>query len=379
MDAIAACRAAAAALRAVPADQPRRTLVGFDGFIDHIIDVVDTRESPEQYAAMPTIAALGARISAAAGRSTNLELVVRQTKIGGNGPIMAAAMLGYGQQLRYVGNIGPGEGPTGCDPVFGSLAAGAVDVVGLGPAASTDALEFSDGKVMLGKVTPLAAITYDSLVEKVGRERLIAWLGSSDGVATVNWTMTLSMTDIWRRVREEILPALGGRRLFWFVDLADPAKRTRADLLAALEELRALQEHVDVVLGLNGSEAAQVAEVLGGGWIGDGESTASAAQVAADVRERLGLHTVMVHLVASAAMADASGAYQADGFICREPLITTGAGDHFNAGFFAAMLDGLSPTDRLVVGGATSGVYVRTGRSPERAAVADFLERWSGE
>ena len=48
----------------------------------------------------------------------------------------------------------------------------------------------------------------------------------------------------------------------------------------------------------------------------------------------------------------------------RMPLITTGAGDHFNAGFMHGRLLGLPPENCLTVGVCTSGHYVRTAHSP---------------
>src|SRR5436190_10538283 len=62
--------------------------IGLDGFVDEILHVVDKRESAEKYVRLPAIAQLAQRLAAAAGRSTNLELVSQRTKLGGNGPIM---------------------------------------------------------------------------------------------------------------------------------------------------------------------------------------------------------------------------------------------------------------------------------------------------
>src|SRR5829696_6155552 len=80
------------------AGQIRQTkaTVGLDGFVDEIIAVVDKRKNPEQYEPMRTIDQLGKRISAAAGESSNYELVVKQVKHGGNGPIMANALCNIG-------------------------------------------------------------------------------------------------------------------------------------------------------------------------------------------------------------------------------------------------------------------------------------------
>ena len=60
-------KAAAAGLRAfAAAESPTPALLGFDGFVDSIIAVVDKRHSVEAYDPIPTIADFGARISAKA-------------------------------------------------------------------------------------------------------------------------------------------------------------------------------------------------------------------------------------------------------------------------------------------------------------------------
>ena len=86
---------------------------------------------------------------------------------------------------------------------------------------------------------------------------------------------------------------------------------------------------------------------------------------------------MVCHLVRSAACAWDGGSAGADGFFEPRPLITTGAGDHFNAGFFAGLLAGISPDQCLVIGGATSGYYVRSGISPARSQVSEFLQKYA--
>src|SRR5207249_2172540 len=80
--------------------------VGLDGFVDEILHVVDKRESAESFRRLPTIAKLAERLAAAAGKSTNIELVNRLTKLGGNGPIMANALASFGLKVTYLGNLG---------------------------------------------------------------------------------------------------------------------------------------------------------------------------------------------------------------------------------------------------------------------------------
>ncbi len=90
-------REAAATVRSL------RVLVGLDGFVDEIVSVVDKRHDFERFEPIRSIEALGRRIIAVAGHSSNLELVVRQVKLGGNGPILAGALAACGARLTYLG------------------------------------------------------------------------------------------------------------------------------------------------------------------------------------------------------------------------------------------------------------------------------------
>lgn len=359
----------------IPSWSTMRCLVGFDGFVDRIIDVVDSRSSPADYTPLATISDFARRVDRAAGHSANFELVVRRTKIGGNAAIMAEALLGFGTQLTFVGNIGV-PSP---QPVFAGLAQGAQEVVTLGDPGETDALEFRDGKLMLGKLAGLDTLCDERLWAAVGAERLRNWLRSHQAVATVNWTMTLGMNRIWQRLFEEIMPDLGSHRPYWFVDLADPAKRSPADLATAMQLLGRLQQRVEVVLGLNGSEACQVAGALGVSTYDGQEDVVAAAACAEAIRRKLGLGHVMIHLTGCAAAAGPQGTAASEGFRCSRPAITTGAGDHFNAGFLSALGAGCPLADCLLAGGATSGFYVRNGKSPSRRDLIAFLQGFVAE
>src|SRR3954465_2894492 len=89
-------RAAAPTLASVKA------VVGLDGFVDEIIAVVDKRKNHEQYEPIRAIDILGKKISNARGESSNYELVVKQRKLGGNGPITALALAAIGVSVTYV-------------------------------------------------------------------------------------------------------------------------------------------------------------------------------------------------------------------------------------------------------------------------------------
>ena len=81
--------------------------IGFDGFTDEIIDAVDKRWDLNEYQPMTKMAQFGGRILEYAGKSCNIELVVRETKIGGNAPILTNALLEGGHRITFAGAIGP--------------------------------------------------------------------------------------------------------------------------------------------------------------------------------------------------------------------------------------------------------------------------------
>ncbi|HEY0945936.1 MAG TPA: PfkB family carbohydrate kinase [Opitutaceae bacterium] len=346
-------------------------VVGLDGFVDTIVTPVALRTGQgEAFTPIDTITEFGQRVLGAAGKSTNIEFYPRMDKLGGNGPIMANALLAHGMRLKYIGALGRAA----IHPVFQEMARRA-DVVSLCDPATTIAVEFSDGKLMLGQMRSLDEITYGRIVEKMGAPAFAQALGVADLVALVNWTMIPNMTAIFVDLLEKVFPKLPSRDRLFFFDLADPEKRSRADLVLALETIGRFGQFGRVTLGLNLKEAQQVYAALGL-ETAPGEDEAGLRLMAAQIRARLGLATVVVHPKEAAACATAEGDWWIPGPYTAKPLITTGAGDHFNAGFACGQLLGLSPEASLATGVCTSGHYVRTAQSPTLTDLETFLANW---
>lgn len=349
----------------------RSALVGFDGFVDTIVTPVGLRHSAgDNFTPIATLTEFGQRIVAAAGKSTNIELYPRVDKLGGNGPIMANALLALGTRVTYVGAVGKPQ----IHPVFADMATRARTFSLCSPAQTT-AIECNDGKLMLGQMRSLDEITYERICDTMGESALQAEVGAAQLVSLVNWTMIPNMTAIFTALSEQVLPKLphDPERIFFF-DLADPEKRSLDDLRAALAAMQRFTPFGRVTLGLNLKEGQQVATALGLTAVADDE--ASLRAMARDVRAKLGLTTVVIHPRESAACATESGTWWVPGPYTEKPLITTGAGDHFNAGFSSGQLLGLDPEACLAIGVCTSGHYVRTGESPSLAAVETFLAKW---
>lgn len=345
--------------------------VGFDGFTDEIISAVHTRLNPKEYHPFETIIDFSSRLADAAGKSCNIELIVKQTKIGGNAPILTDALLQGGHSIIFAGNIGS-EGFI--EPLFQPMASLCQAVVPMGPSAHSDAIEFHDGKIILGKLDCLTHINYENLIKQVGKEQLILWLDQTDLFACVNWTMLSAMTELWERLATDIIPSFHKRERVLFVDLADPAKRTDADIRAAMKTLAKLSDSYKVILGLNEAEALRLASVYNLAFKGSGEP--AVMLLAKELREVLGFSEVVLHATSFAVVATEKGSWFVAGPYCAKPFLTTGAGDNFNAGYCNGYLYGLSAKEALLSGVATSGYYVRKGKSPTMDELVDFIKQW---
>jgi hypothetical protein len=362
--------ACAAALERAAAKVPQLSaFLGLDGFVDEIIAAVDERQNAKEYCRIPTISELAQRIAAAAGRSTNVELVTTRTKLGGNGPIMANALAAFGLKVTYLGALGH----PAIHPVFEEFCRHA-DVHSIADPGRTDALEFDDGKLLFGKMFPLAEVTWENIVRHGKRPLVEQHLAAASLVGFVNWTMLPYMSDIWAALQTEVCPRLSGPRRWMFFDLADPEKRPRGERQRALELIVGFQKHFECILGLNEKEAFEVGEVLG--LTGFGHSRADLQGLTAALRKHIPVDTIVVHPTRHALACSGDRVDDVDGPFVAKPLITTGAGDHFNSGFVLGKLLGLSNPEALLCGVSTSGFYVRTGRSPAVADIAGLMRNW---
>ena len=348
-------------------DRPLKMLIGLDGFVDEIIAVVDKRQDLLNYTRMNTISEFAERVSKAAGLSCNIEFAVLQTKLGGNGPIFANALLNAGAEVTYVGSVGEGS----VHPVFSSITERA-DVYTVCAPGSTDALEFNDGKLMLGKHCSLGEVTWDNILCAVGGlQNFIEMVKHADLIGMENWTMLPHMSDIWEQMIEHVFPALPEKKSIAFFDLADPEKRTKPDILNALRLIARFENKFHTVLGLNEKELYEIADVCE-----IPHSNNLTEDLVRSVYKLLNITCLAVHPTKYAVACTKDGYFHTPGPYCDSPVLTTGAGDNFNAGFCLALSLGLCTHDALIAGVATSGFYVRNAKSPNRTELISFLEKW---
>jgi hypothetical protein len=197
-------------------------------------------------------------------------------------------------------------------------------------------------------------------------------------------------------VREEVFDFIAAQRGSWSV-YAWATGSEGADVTAAMSQLATadlggtlrngglgagattVSVLLDDIEAANNDEACDVAIDKIGAALGlntTDRTRAGLAALSVSINRFLSLHTLVVHPVTYALAVSGGKASVVEGPHVAAPLITTGAGDHFNAGFCLGQLLGLDIPSSVLTGVSTSGFYVRTARSPSVIDLAGLMRNW---
>ncbi|MEK6265240.1 MAG: PfkB family carbohydrate kinase, partial [Clostridium sp.] len=97
------------------------------------------------------------------------------------------------------------------------------------------------------------------------------------------------------------------------------------------------------------------------------------------ISSKIDIYCLVIHPTVEATAVVNGNYYHVDGPYTARPILTTGAGDNFNAGFCLGQILSLSPEQSLILGVATSGYYVRNAKSPSFEILKEFLNNWREE
>ena len=341
-------------------------ICGFDGFIDTFI----------RMQAPATMDEFGVKVSQAAGISASYPVHHLGDKFGGNGPLFAVALhdvLCGSVDISYIGALGKDS----VLPIFQEALRGKVkNIHTLAEPAHSDCLEFKDGKIMLSDMRSCAEVSWERLMECVGAETMDGLLKESRFIAAVNWGKLVNVGSVWENIAKR-LGALGipKKEVVFFMDLADFEQRPHEDRLGLVKLLSQITAQCHTLLSFNLKEAWQMADEFGGKFHGR-KLPEDVAEVAAFLKEHMDADRILIHPNDGAACASERGCVYIPGPFCKEPLISTGAGDHFGAGCLAGYLYGLDDLGLLLSGVCASGHFVRTGRSASYGEICHLADLW---
>lgn len=348
---------------------PKSVVIGFDGYIDVLYKAVKTRRNDGEPEFYRTIEEYGQRICQAAGKSADIDLSMLSERFGGNAPLMADGMAALGNRTTLLGALGCPQ----THPCFAALHENVMPISYADP-CRTIALEFEDGKIMMGDVKNGRMIRWDRLRERVGEEALDGYLKQADLIAVLNWSAHAGVA----KIALEIAGRIRADQTLFF-DLSDPTALSESDLRSMMRLVRQIAKEHPVVLGMNENEAGVVMKKLlfpKAEEIDSGEYLRDHGEA---LRQKMNLRCLTIHANGYALGFDESGQYRVDGFYVDEVVCSTGAGDHYNAAFCHAYARGWPLDECLMLACAAASYYVRHSASPAEEDLAAYLQDMGDE
>lgn len=331
-------------------------LVGFDGFIDTLYRAVHTRLNRVEYSSFTTLADFGSFLQSSSMKSCNVESIRLSSTLGGNAPLLALGLSSLAHSVHLVGCLGY---PT-LHPLFQERAELFSSLSSIGEAGTTAAYEFQDGKLLMGCMNDVLSV--DLKTAKTRCHKLEERVHQSDFLITVNWTMCPLVEEFWRWLDSLPVHLLKSKQLF--VDLADPKKRSKEELIQAIHTLLSLSKKMVCHLGLNVSEASLLMKALS---LPDKATNLERAQELASSCPGINIY---IHTAKEAVGMTIDNEFERiDTLYTPTPLRLTGAGDMFNAGLLSALHDGLSLKGQLQRAVQTSSHWVKTGYPLTKASL----------
>jgi hypothetical protein len=346
----------------------KQVTIGIDSAIDKIVRVVNSKSDKNEYVYFNDIAEFGNHIVSKSGKSCGIEIVERFTKLGGNAPIMSEAMGTLDVKVNCVSPLGYPD----INPVFKKLSYNCT-LYTIGNPAFTTALEFNDGKIMLGQVEFLDKVDWCTLKEMLSLEQINTFFKNSNLIGLVNWSCMLGFNNILNGILNEVLTVHeSDKSKIIFFDLADYSKRESKDVFEVVQLINRFNKYFKVIFGLNENETVMMYKILFNNDIPDDLLTAGQ-----QIYDFLNVDTLVIHTLTNSIAYDENEVVQVPSLFVKQPKLSTGGGDNFNAGLCYGQLIGLNLEESLYTANATSGYYVRNAKSPNVEELIDTLGIWN--
>lgn len=347
-------------------------VIGLDGFIDKIQQPVK-RQDQNGSTYYQSLESFGQRVKDAADQSAQIELHTNTIKLGGNAPIFANALAALGINNTCLGTFGVPE----IHPVFHKMNEGC-EIISLGNAAETNALEFEDGKLILSELSAFVDLDWTRVKEQLDLKHLARQVSKAALISLVDWCNLPHASDIWSGFLNEVVQPNVDRSPRFFFDLADPTKKTADQVNQIISIINQFSGYGKVTLGLNENECLQLARFLGleANIADENERLIKLGRMLFDF---MTIDQLVIHPLDGCFLFNDTDNYYMHGRVVQHPKVSTGGGDNYNAGFCFGILNGFDTRQSMVLAMAGSGSYVQNGESPDPEALSGYLAQWLDE
>ncbi|AYO29753.1 hypothetical protein D2962_03235 [Biomaibacter acetigenes] len=342
----------------------RKITVGFDGYVDEIVRPVKLKENNETIF-FKTIEEFAQKILASAKSACDIEIISQAVKIGGNAPIMANALSTLGVRTFAVGAFGYPE----VEDCFKQLDSG-IKIYSMANPGYSTAFEFQDGKIMFGKNENLNEVTWDRIKNILGKDLLKKLISDSFILAVTNWSSLYGLNDILKGIISELsgIVSDGGRlSKYVFFDIADPSRRSTDDIVESLNLMAGFKKYFKTVFSFNENEARIINRCFF-------EDSGDMVKIAENIFDVLKPDLLVIHPNKYALLFDDKNIIKVDDFNVENPVISTGGGDNFNAGFCAGLIMALPPEKCVYIGRACASFYIKNGSSPSLKQLIEYIK-----
>ena len=341
---------------AAPLLHKKHILVGYDGFIDTLVRPVKIYDSGGNHVFFDTIEEFGNFIAAHAHKSTSIQYKLIEKKPGGNTANIVKAFDALGLTTTIIGMFSAESGAI--DPLFADLGK---ERYSFCPAGSATVLEFDDGKIFLSSASVNGLDNSEKIIVRIEnafpafRQAII----KADVIAFLNWSELPFAHDLWNDIYIQCLSSADedNTRIAFF-DLCDTAAKSSSEVEALVMLIRNIGKRRKTILSLNKNEAMDINQKTGG-------RESSADKIGEYLFKCFSVHELIIHQHnESIAVSSGEGLVKKPCVFNDSPVISTGAGDHFNAAYCYASLAGLPLDEKLAFANFYSGAYIAKGFSP---------------
>jgi fructose-1-phosphate kinase PfkB-like protein len=141
------------------------------------------------------------------------------------------------------------------------------------------------------------------------------------------------------------------------------------DIKEMLKLLNVFRNYYDVILGLNENEARDLENKL------MSKKSKDTTNVGKYLVYKRYVDQVVIHPVAEAYLINRDNTYKVSVPKVKNPVLTVGGGDNFNAGFSWGILNNLTYQESLILGTINARLFVEKGSSPSINDLYNYLNK----
>lgn len=343
-----------------------QVLLGCDGFVDEVYQIVDVRKNLSEYTAMDNMSVFGELVLKRSGGGLGLEIVPKRRCSGGFTPNTGRVAAFLGLKPTLIGLYGQKE----IDPAFEEFIDNC-NLVSLGESAVTLVFEFTNGKILLSALKTVADLTWEDFTAHFPGEKLDALFTGVDILGLGYWSLTPDFDNFLTGMISRYDHTTPPRRMFF--DFADIKKKSQESFFASLELIKKFNDKIPMTMSLNEHEGADLFSRFG---ITCKEDPAAITSDLKTVRREIGIDELVIHTPHFAVASHSSeGEAHAMQEFQQKVIRTAGAGDSFNGGYLCASLGDLQLKERLVVANAVTAFFVTNATAPTKEELIAQIEK----